>query len=154
MNADMPDTLAFPPPPLLPAAALQGYRPPRDGGPNRPDMMGPGYGPGPSDRGMRPAQGSAVPPLDRKQQQRKRRVQKGLEDNVRRTVYISYIDQQVTDNDITNPQPVHQVFLNMSHPSDDSGVMSVEGGSHGTSRVRPLLLWLTPPRPNALFRCR
>jgi hypothetical protein len=34
--------------------------------------------------------------MDRKQQQRKRRVQKGLEDNVRRTVYISYIDQQVT----------------------------------------------------------
>lgn len=32
---------------------------------------------------------------DRRNQQRKKKVQKGLEDNVRRTVYISYIDQQV-----------------------------------------------------------
>jgi hypothetical protein len=72
---------------------------------------------------MRPAQGSAVPPLDRKQQQRKRRVQKGLEDNVRRTVYISYINQQVTNDDITNPQPVHQLNFYVSHLSDDSSCL-------------------------------
>jgi hypothetical protein len=29
------------------------------------------------------------------QQQRRKKVQRGLEDNVKRTVYISYIDQQV-----------------------------------------------------------
>eukprot|EP00877_Chromochloris_zofingiensis_P001993 jgi/Chrzof1/11795/Cz06g10120.t1 len=39
---------------------------------------------------------------DRRNQQRKKKVQKGLEDNVRRTVYISYIDQQVTEESLAN----------------------------------------------------
>lgn len=37
---------------------------------------------------------------DRKQPPKKRRSQKGLEDNVRRTVYISYIDQSVTEEQL------------------------------------------------------
>ena len=51
--------------------------------------LGPGAGPGMGVDGVIPQGG------ERRQQQRRRKVQKGLEDNVRRTVYISYIDQQV-----------------------------------------------------------
>lgn len=58
------------------------------GGPPGPRMMGPG--PGPRGMGMQQQQ--------QQQMQRgggRKKVQRGLEDNVRRTVYISYIDQQV-----------------------------------------------------------
>lgn len=72
----------------------------------RGDMGGPGpngHGPRSSssnsnNRGGRGA-GYGMPQDPRQpqppQQQRRKKVQRGLEDNVRRTVYISYIDQQV-----------------------------------------------------------
>lgn len=37
---------------------------------------------------------------EKRQQQKKKRHQRGLEDNVKRTVYISYIDQQVTEEQL------------------------------------------------------
>lgn len=55
--------------------------------------LGPGAGPGMGVDGVIPQGGE-------RRQQRRRKVQKGLEDNVRRTVYISYIDQQVTEESL------------------------------------------------------
>ncbi|WIA18937.1 hypothetical protein OEZ85_003606 [Tetradesmus obliquus] len=66
---------------------------PRDGGRGR----GPGRGGPLQDNRQGPAQQGQQGPG---QQQRRKKVQRGLEDNVKRTVYISYIDQQVTEESL------------------------------------------------------
>lgn len=75
-----------------PPMGMNGHHPMEYRGPpvqNGRGGPGPRMGPGPG-RGMGPQQ-------QQQQMQRggRKKVQRGLEDNVRRTVYISYIDQQV-----------------------------------------------------------
>lgn len=56
--------------------------------------MGGGPG-GPGPRGMGPPGGQQQQQQQMQRGGGRKKVQRGLEDNVRRTVYISYIDQQV-----------------------------------------------------------